>query len=313
VIPDAPPSVYFEKPGRNKDCSAAMRETLWVEAIDDIGIRSMSVATQKNSEPAVPYIQRFIRSRTGMVKLARLELPLALSGFSLYPGDTLRYWATRATTGSFMVLNALRRTLFLSRAELRGNSRTGIAGTGLHRACAAIGATEEQRPSAVGCQPRAIGAGEKSLSWEQQQIVRDLKQEMAAQADSLSKAVQSFREAVDKLKQEQSVPSDLLSKMNEVQKAIEELRQQYGDSLLFSMPKGNESVSMRDLQHRWRNSRHASGPASGLKQRSSSSRRSNATRRLPGLPQTPSASPGSSRMRRRCRATPANAFPNRKT
>ena len=90
--------------------------------------------------------------------------------------------------------------------------------------------------------------GKKSLSWEQQQIIRDVKQEMAAQADSLGKAVSSFREAVDKIKQEQPVSSELLSKMDEVQKAIEELRRQYGDSLLFSLPRGNETVSLRDVR-----------------------------------------------------------------
>ena len=46
---------------------------------------------------------------------------------------------------------------------------------------------------------------------------------MSAQADSLGKAVESFREAVDKIKQEQPASSELLSKMDEVQKAIEEL------------------------------------------------------------------------------------------
>jgi hypothetical protein len=249
VIPDAPPSVYFEKPGRNKDCSAAMRETLWVEAIDDIGIRSMSVATQKNSEPAVPYIQRVYSQQDSMVKLARLELPLALSGFSLYPGDTLRYWANACDNRVFHGSQCVASDTFFFRVPSFEEIHEQVSQEQDYTEHALQSAQRKNSDLQQSVANLVQSAqGKKSLSWEQQQIVRDLKQEMAAQADSLSKAVQSFREAVDKLKQEQSVPSDLLSKMNEVQKAIEELRQQYGDSLLFSMPKGNESVSMRDLQ-----------------------------------------------------------------
>jgi hypothetical protein len=249
VIPDAPPSVFIVKPGRSRDCSPEMSETLMVEAIDDIGIRSAGVRTRKNGDSAFAYADREVPQSEGLQKLLRLELPLSLAGLSLYPGDTLYYWAIACDNREYGWPQCAISDTFFFRvptfeeireraAEEQNYTEHALVSAGKHN--------DELRQSLDNLMKSS--QGKQSLSWEQQQIVRDLKEGVAAQADSLSKAVESFRQAVDKLKQQDAAPGELLSKMDEVQKAIEDLRRQYGDSLLFSPPGQADNLSLRDMK-----------------------------------------------------------------
>ncbi len=249
VIPDAPPSVVMEKPGRNMDCTPAMAETLWAEAVDDIGISRLSVSARKAGEAAVLLGEHTFSGAESPLKLVRLELPLALNRFSLYPGDTLWYWASACDNRRFGGPQCAFSDTFFFRVPSFEEIHEKVVNEEdyTEQALAASRKRTDNLQQSVENLMQST-RGKKSLSWEQQQIIRDVKQEMSAQADSLGKAVSSFREAVDKIKQEQPVSSELLSKMDEVQKAIEELRRQYGDSLLFSLPRGNETVSLRDVR-----------------------------------------------------------------
>lgn len=249
AIPDAPPSVFIVKPGASKDCDPGMRETLWVEAIDDIRISGLSVSTRKNNEAPAAYAERDFAASDSAVRLARLQLPLALNGFSLFPGDTLWYWARACDNRGFGGRQCTTSDTFFFRVPSFDE---------IHKQVLAEQDYTEQALESAGRKNGDLRRkvdnlvrstqGTKPLSWEQQQIVRDLKHEMSAQADSLSKAVESFREAVDKIKQDGSASSELLSKMEEVRRALDELQREYGDSLLFAAPKGNEALSARDLR-----------------------------------------------------------------
>jgi hypothetical protein len=249
VIPDAPPSVFIVKPGRSKDCTPAMRETLMVEAIDDIGIRGAGVYTRKNGDSALSYVNREVARGEGLQKLLRLELPLTLDNFSLYPGDTLYYWATACDNREYGRPQCTSSDTFFFRVPTFEEIQERAAEEQNYTEHALVSArkrNDELRQSLDNLMQSS--QGKQSLSWEQQQIVKDIKEGVAAQADSLSKAVESFREAVDKLKQQDAAPGELVSKMDEVQKAIEDLRRQYGDSLLFSLPSKADNISMRDIQ-----------------------------------------------------------------
>jgi hypothetical protein len=249
VIPDAPPSVFILKPGENKDCTPVDRELLSVEALDDMAIRSVVVSTRKNRDEVALFASRRFPPGDSSVKVARLELPLSLGAFSLYPGDTLWYWATACDNRAYHGPQCTTSDSYFFRVPSFEEIHERVAQEEDYTTQALASAKKRNsdlQQSVANLMQSA--RGKKSLSWEQQQIVRDLKQEAASQADSLSKALESFREAVDKIKQESSIPAELLSKMDEVQKAIEDLRRQYGDSLLFSTPKGEENISTRDLR-----------------------------------------------------------------
>ena len=249
VVPDAPPSVFIVKPGRSKDCTPAMRETLMVEAIDDIGIRGAGVYIRKNGDSAIAYVNREVARGEGIQKLLHLELPLTLDGFSLYPGDTLYYWATACDNREYGRPQCTSSDTFFFRVPTFEEIQERAAEEQNYTEHALVSArkrNDELRQSLDNLMQSS--QGKQSLSWEQQQIVKDIKEGVAAQADSLSKAVESFRQAVDKLKQQDAAPGDLVSKMDEVQKAIEDLRRQYGDSLLFSLPSKADNISMREIQ-----------------------------------------------------------------
>lgn len=51
LTPDLPPMVHFLRPGKNLELSPALQETLWVEAIDDIGLEKLDLRWRKNSDP----------------------------------------------------------------------------------------------------------------------------------------------------------------------------------------------------------------------------------------------------------------------
>jgi|WetSurMetagenome_2_1015567.scaffolds.fasta_scaffold00061_26 hypothetical protein len=249
VIPDAPPSVVVERPGRSRDCAPSMAETLAVAAVDDIGIGRFSLFAKKSGEESAILAAQAYGARDSLVKLARIELPVALNRFSLYPGDTLWYWASACDNRRFGGPQCASSDTFFFRVPSYREIHEQVA------------SEEDYAEQALKASRRRTGdmqrsvenlmqsaQGKTSISWEQRQIVRDLTRELAAQADSLAKAVESFKKSIDEIRQEQSASADLLAKMDEVQKAIEDLRRQFGDSLLFSLPKGNENVSMRELR-----------------------------------------------------------------
>jgi hypothetical protein len=249
VIPDAPPSVFIVKPGENRDCSPTMRETLYVEAIDDIWIRSFGLSARKNSDTAVPCFNREIPLSQGQQKMVRAALPLALSAFSLYPGDTLFYWAHACDNRSFCGRQCAGSDTFFFRVPTFSEIHERIAAEENYTEQALESAKKRRNDMQKSLDNLMRSSqGKQSLSWEQQQIVSDLKKGVAAEADSLDKAIESFKKAVDKLKQQDSAPADLLSKMDKVQQALMELRRQYGDSLLFSLPNKSDNVSLRDIR-----------------------------------------------------------------
>ena len=62
LTPDLPPMVHFLKPGKNLELSPALQETLWVEAIDDIGLEKLDLRWRKNLDPIDSARQRDLLS-----------------------------------------------------------------------------------------------------------------------------------------------------------------------------------------------------------------------------------------------------------
>jgi hypothetical protein len=249
VIPDDPPFIAVVKPGKSRDCTPAMRETLYVEATDDIGLASIGVHTRKNSDSPETFFTRDLPQRDSIRKLVRIELPLGLSGLSLYPGDTLFYWASACDNRTYGGHQCTVSDTFFFRVPTFEEIHERIAAEQdytEHALSAARKRNDGLQQSLDNLMKSS--QGKQPMSWEQKQVLKDLKEGMAQQADSLSKAIESFKEAVEKIKQQDAAPSSLLSKMDEVQKALDDLRKQYGDSLLFDMPKNADNVSLNDLR-----------------------------------------------------------------
>jgi hypothetical protein len=249
IIPDLAPSVSFVKPGENKTCTPAMAETLMVESLDDIGIRSLSVFMRKNRDSSFALQSPGAPKPDGRQKTVQAAWALDLNSFSLYPGDTVFYWAVSCDNRTYGPPQCSTTDTFFFRVPgfeeiheqiAREQDATETAVRSVRKK------QDDMRKTASSLMQSA--KNRQSLSWEQQQIAKDLSDAVKAQGDSLQKAVESFREAVDKIKQQQSMPPELLAKMDQVQKELENLRKQFGDSLLFKMPDKADNLTLQDLR-----------------------------------------------------------------
>jgi len=249
IIPDLPPAVSFVKPGSNRACSPAMAETLVVDAIDDMGLKSLEIRARKNRDSSVSVFLRTFDKRDTVQKAVTAGLFLDLNRFSLYPGDTLFYWAKACDNRTFGPPQCSVTDTFFFRVpgfeEIHDQIATEQDAT--ETAVRTVRKKQDELRTAVSSLMQSA-KNKQSLSWEQTQIAKDLQNAVKAQGDSLQKALDSFKQAVDKIKQEQSMPPELLAKMDQVQKELENLRKQFGDSLLFKMPQSPAAVSPRDLR-----------------------------------------------------------------
>ncbi len=246
-IPDQPPSVQILKPGCSRDLTLAQLETLVVEGVDDIGIRSMAVGWRVGGR-ADDTGSRFLVAGND-APIIRSSFIWHLTELSLYPGDTVSYWARATDT------------------RPRGGGQTGISDTftfriptlgEMHRTLAEGEDRAEKTLGGVAAKERGLSeklggvlksaGGRKELTWEQRQILQDVKQDAASQADSLRQSIASLKENVEMMKQEGTAGSELAGKFDQARTAMEDLLKQYGDSLLFNMKDFDKPVSMQDIR-----------------------------------------------------------------
>ncbi|HEX2955269.1 MAG TPA: hypothetical protein VHO70_00465, partial [Chitinispirillaceae bacterium] len=100
IIPDDPPLVHFLKPGYNTELKPEQVETLWIEGIDDLGIRSLVLYSCRNGE-CKENVSGWDISPEGKTQTTRKQIIWNLLKYSLYPGDTLFYWAEIRDTKPF--------------------------------------------------------------------------------------------------------------------------------------------------------------------------------------------------------------------
>lgn len=249
-LEDEPPSVQIVKPGFNKELQPDEAETLFVEGVDDIGIRSLSLKWQvsggQRRETATG--ERVLPIASGQKEIHTAFI-WHLAGLSLYPGDTAFYWAEIVDTKPF------------------GTPQKGVSDTfwfrvpgfeEIHRQLAKkqeyaeekLRTVREREPDLQEKLERIAKSsnGRKELTWEQKQLLQDVKKEMSAQSDSLKKSIESLRENVEKMKQQGMIGEELARKMDQVRKAVDDLVKKYGDSLLFNMKDVEKPVSPQEMR-----------------------------------------------------------------
>jgi hypothetical protein len=247
-LTDEPPSVQILKPGFNKELQPAQVETLWVEGVDDIGIRSLSLKWRKNADRSAPQGERDL-TQPGLSPVMRVAFIWHLAELGLYPGDTVRYWAAVRDTKPFGPPQEKSSDTFWFR--IPGFEE-------IHRRMAKEGDAAEKTLGGVRGRQRDIeerlrsaaksAGGRKELSWEQQQALREVQNDIASQADSLRAALQSLQEHISQMKREGSVGEEIAKKMDQVRKAMEELVKQYGDSLLAALRPPDRPVSLNEMR-----------------------------------------------------------------
>ncbi|MBN2038096.1 MAG: hypothetical protein JW768_15250 [Chitinispirillaceae bacterium] len=248
VIPDEPPLVHIVKPGFDKILAPEQVETLWVEGVDDIGIRSMELGFrlggQRNRETGSRDL-----TIPGAPPVMRSSLIWHVAELSLYRGDTVFYWARARDTKPYGRPQYAISDTFWFRIPSFEEAHERLAGN-RDQTRKTLGAVHDRQGEIGRELEKVIASATKNneLSWEQKQIVKDLASELEQQADSMELAVRKLEENIEQLKQEGTIGEEVAQKYEEVRKAVEELTAAYGDSLLFTMDDSDKPISWREMR-----------------------------------------------------------------
>jgi hypothetical protein len=245
-VPDEPPLVQIIKPGFSKDLQPEQVETLAVEGADDLGVRSLFLRWKK---PGRDTGGRRDLSAPAAPPVVRTAFIWDLTELYLFPGDTVFYWAEITDTKPF------------------GRPQQGFSDTftfriptfeEIHRQIVEKASSAEKTIGAVRGRQADLENrlenimktlnSKRELSWEQKEILGDVRKEFKAQTDSLRGALESLRENVEKMKQEGPAGEELARKFDRVREAVDSLVKEFGDSLLFAMKDVERPVSMNDLR-----------------------------------------------------------------
>ncbi|MBN1130299.1 MAG: hypothetical protein JXA71_15005 [Chitinispirillaceae bacterium] len=244
AIPDEPPLVQIVRPGFNKILEPAQVETLRVEGVDDIGIRSMALKWRTGAQRAGTAGDREFPLK-GVPVTAHLSFIWHLAELVLYPGDTVYYWAEARDALSRPGVSDtfwLRIPTVEERHEQRARNQEQAEKT--------LGAVRDKQGEIGRELERMVKAAARKneLSWEQKQILREVHKELEAQADSMHKALQSLERAIEQHKAEGAIGEEMARKFDEVRNAVEELTREYGDSLLFNLKDLEKPLSWREMR-----------------------------------------------------------------
>ncbi len=246
VIPDEPPSIRFLRPGKNALLKPAQVETLLVEASDDLGVRAVTLYYCKSGDTGKPSTMDLSPGRPQ--PLLQRQFVWKLSRLSLYPGDTVFYWARCRDTHSPVPRTTVSDTFFYRLPTFDE----------IHRAMARRESSVNEQLSSVQERQndlmrhleqldKATSGPEKQAGWEERKLAEKIESLMQAQADSLQASLEQLQENVEQLRNEGELGEDIARKMDEIRKTMEELIRQYGDSLLFNRNDQGE-ITMDDMR-----------------------------------------------------------------
>ncbi|MCL2690097.1 MAG: hypothetical protein FWE57_09685 [Chitinispirillia bacterium] len=243
-VEDEPPIARILRPGANKVLTVAQAETLWVEGIDDFGISRLALQYRRSGETEH---ESWDISEKGSPPVIRKQLAWSIRELSLYPGDTLYYWLWARDNKPFGRPQVAYSDTFWFRVPSFEEIHKEIAQKEQY-AKEKIGEVRNRQNKISSDVEKLVrsAVGSKELSWDQQRVLNDVKEQMKAQADSLQKAFDALNESMEQLKEDGKIDEELLAKMEQIQKSVEELMKEFGKEL-FAMDK-NQKMTMNDMR-----------------------------------------------------------------
>ena len=247
LLADKPPTVHVLRPGTNKALAVEQVETLWVEGVDDLGIRALSLSWRRSGFPVDSSVSRDV-TPPGAGRVARAEAVWDLKPLDLYPGDTVFYWAGARDNRPGGGQSAYSDTFWFRIPSFREiHEQVARGQSQAEENLSDVRSRQEKMRSEVSQLAKSTKAG-KPLSWEQKESVREIARDVEAQRDTLQHAVDALRKTVEKLRNEGLSSESIVKKMEQISKAVEDLVRQYGDSLLFKPPQTNDDATWKDVQ-----------------------------------------------------------------
>jgi hypothetical protein len=249
-IEDEPPIARILRPGANKVLSVAQAETLWVEGVDDFGISKLALQYRRSGKSWSSEEERYESwdiSEKGSPPLIRKQLLWNIRELSLYPGDTLYYWLWARDNKPFGRPQVAYSDTFWFRVPSFEEIHKEIAQREQY-AQEKIGEVRNRQNKISSDIEKLIrsAVGSKELSWDQKRVLDDVREQMKAQADSLQKAFEALEESMEALREDGKLDEELLAKMEQIQKSVEELMKEFGKEL-FAM-NDNQKMTMNDMR-----------------------------------------------------------------
>ena len=247
AVPDELPIARILRPGANKVLTTAQVETLWVEGVDDFGISRMELRWRRNGDPPNEAPEKFDLSERGAPPLIRKPVTWNIRELSLYPGDTLYYWLWVRDNKPFGRAQTAQSDTFWFRMPSFEEIHKSIAQKEQY-AQEKLGEVRNKQDDIRSAVDRLVrsATGSQELTWDQQRVVDDVKQQLQAQADSLQKAFEALEEGMNALREDGKLDEEMLAKMEEIKKAVEELMKEFGENL-FKMD-SDHKMSMSDMR-----------------------------------------------------------------
>ena len=246
IIPDELPVVQIVKPGYNKDLTPELLEHLKIEAIDDFGVSSVILNWYKSSEKDSTCSMDLATAKptTSFTK----EFNWSLNNFHLYPGDSAYYWVSVTDNWPFTPRHICNSDTFWLRIPGFDEIIKSITDKE-NRAESTIKNVRENQDELEKAADELTESqsSEKEMSWESKQKFEHLKEGLKSQTDSLKNALESLDKSAEQLNEQGSIGNELAQKMNKVQKMVEDLIKQYGDSLFSNLNKP-ENISMEEMK-----------------------------------------------------------------
>jgi hypothetical protein len=241
---DEQPFVQITRPGRNKLLNVEQVETLWVDAVDDFGIRALYCQWYRSGSGEILEKQLPLSSQSPS---CNIEYRWNLKDQNLYPGDTIYYWVRVQDTRPDHVQMAFSDT-FTFRLPGFEEIQQNVEENGEYVAEKISEVHGKQTDMKEKLKKLSkSSSGDQEVSWEQKQVLQDVKKEFESQADTLQKALDALQENIAKLRDENVLNDDILKKMEDIEKTLKDLIAQYGDSLL-NMPRDDQQFSMDEMK-----------------------------------------------------------------
>lgn len=274
LVPDSAPSIDLPVPGADTVAPLSMRLPLVVDARDDYGLSAVYLEARRNGSSAATRIPIALDGRP---EHAILGHELALAGFQLSPGDTLRYRAVAVDNSPGAQTGRSREYLLRipTEGDLRDARREAIAEissrldslSGQSRDVART--TEDLSREQPRNSNSSGGKSDTSLSFEQAQRAEAAAQateQLMQEAEQLQEAVRQLEEAVERAglndpafrqrleevrqQLEQALTPELREKLAELQQALRELDAQQARQSLEELARAQEQL--RDALERSR-------------------------------------------------------------
>jgi hypothetical protein len=274
LVPDSAPAIDLPVPGADTVAPLSMRLPLVVDARDDYGLSAVYLEARRNSTAAATRIPIALDGRP---EHAILGHELALAGFRLSPGDTLRYRAIAVDNSPGAQIGRSREYLLRlpTEADLRDARREAIVEISRRldslsgRSAEVARTTEDLSREQPRTSNNTEGKSDASLSFEQAQRAEAAAQateQLMHEAEQLRDAVRQLEEAVERAglddpafrqrleevrqQLEQALTPELREKLAELQRALRELDAQGARQSLEELARAQEQL--RDALERSR-------------------------------------------------------------